>query len=242
MTVAQRISSSVIVPCYNAEAYLQCALESIFSQQRRPDEVIVVDDGSTDGSASIAARYASRIRYHLQPHAGEASARNCGLNLANGEYISFLDADDLWPTKAFSTLHHHLETNPDIDLAYGLVEQFISPELHPTARAGLNCPPGAKAARLCGATLFRRRAFDQVGYFNPSFTLGPIMDWMARFEERGLASGLVNEVVLVRRIHKTNVGIVEKRHRTDYLRILKASLDRRRQGVLGTPAENSKRR
>ncbi|HUK10393.1 MAG TPA: glycosyltransferase family A protein [Stellaceae bacterium] len=238
MTAARRISSSVIVPCYNAAAYLQCALESIFSQRRRPDEVIVVDDGSTDGSDLIASRFGSRIRYHLQAPAGEGAARNCGLRLAGGEYISFLDADDLWPNTAFAALLHHLEANPDLDLAYGLVEQFISPELDETARVGIHCPPGAKAARLCGSTLFRRRAFDRIGQFNPSFKYGSIMDWMARFEERGLASGLVNEIVLVRRIHETNLGTLEKHHRSDHTRILKASLDHRRQGVFATPAKN----
>jgi len=236
MSSAQPMRSSVILPCYNAEAYLQCALESIFAQRRAPDEVIVVDDGSTDGSAAIAGRFASRIRYHLQPHAGEGAARNRGLRLAKGEYISFLDADDLWPDTAFATLLHHLETNLNLDLVYGFVEQFISPELDEATRAGLHCPPGAEAARLFGATLVRRRAFEQIGGFNVSFKLGPVVDWVARFEEQGLASGQVNEVVLLRRIHKTNVSLVEKHHRSDYLRILKASLDRRRQGLPGSPA------
>jgi glycosyltransferase involved in cell wall biosynthesis len=236
MTPAQSVRSSVIVPCYNADAYLECALESIFAQRRAPDEVIVVDDGSTDDSAAIAGRFAARIRYHRQPHAGEGAARNCGLRLARGEYISFLDADDLWPDTAFVGLLHHLETNLDLDLVSGLVEQFISPELDEATRAGLHCPPGAAAARLCGATLFRRRAFEHVGDFNVSFKLGAVVDWISRFEEQGLASGHVNEVVLLRRIHKTNVSIVEKHHRSDYLRILKASLDRRRQGLPGIPA------
>jgi glycosyltransferase involved in cell wall biosynthesis len=236
MTSARPMRSSVIIPCYNAEAYLQSALESIFAQRRVPAEVILVDDGSTDGSAAIATRFGSSIRYHFQPHAGEGSARNHGLRLATGDYIAFLDADDLWPDTAFAALLRALEANCAFDLVYGFVEQFISPELDEAARAGLHCPAGAEAARLCGSTLFRRRAFDQVGGFDVSFKLGTAVDWIARFEERGLVAGQVGEVVLRRRLHKTNVGIVEKGNRSDYLRILRASLDRRRQGFSSSPA------
>jgi glycosyltransferase involved in cell wall biosynthesis len=229
------VRSSVIVPCYNGEEYLQSALESIFAQELLPDEVIVIDDGSTDGSAAIAGRFASQIRYQFQPHAGEGAARNRGIHLSRGEYISFLDADDLWPAAAFATLLHHLETNLNLDLVYGLVEQFVSPELDQAARAGLHCSPGAVSARLCGATLVRRRAFAQVGDFNVSRTLGSVVDWMARFEEQGLASGQVNEVVLLRRLHRSNLGIVEKHRRSDYVHIIKESLDRRRRRLSGSP-------
>ena len=236
MTSARPLRGSVIVPYYNAESYLQSALESIFAQRRVPDEIILVDDGSTDGSAAVAARFGARVRCHSQPHAGEAAARNHGLRLATGDCIAFLDADDLWPDNAYAALARALEANHALDLAYGLVEQFISPELDEAARVGLHCPAGAEAARLCGSTLFRRRAFDRVGGFDVSFTLGTAVDWILRGDEQGLVSGRIDEVVLRRRLHKTNVGIVQKEHRSDYLRILKASLDRRRQGSASGPA------
>lgn len=236
MTSARPMRGSVIVPFYNAEAYLQSALESIFAQCRVPDEVILVDDGSTDGSAAVAARFGARVRCHSQPHAGEGAARNHGLRLATGDCIAFLDADDVWPDAAFATLAQALESNRALDLVYGFVEQFISPELDEAARAGLHCPTGAEPARLCGSTLFRRRAFDQVGGFDVSFTLGATVDWIMRGDEQGLVSGRVDEVVLRRRLHKTNTGIVKKEHRSDYLRLLKASLDRRRQGAANNPA------
>ena len=72
------LSVSVIVPCYNGEAFLAECLDSIFGQDRPPEEVVLVDDGSTDGSAEIARRYDSRLRYHLQPRQGAGAARNAG--------------------------------------------------------------------------------------------------------------------------------------------------------------------
>src|SRR5690242_4967891 len=85
-----------IVPVFNGERYLGEALDSIFAQGHQPLEVLVVDDGSTDGSAAVAKSYGDRVRYFFQPNAGPAAARNLGLEAARGEFIAFLDADDLW--------------------------------------------------------------------------------------------------------------------------------------------------
>ena len=87
---------SVIVPAYNGEKYLARALESILAQDYRPIEIVVVDDGSTDNTASIARSY-REVRYVYQAHQGLPAARNTGLANCTGELISFLDADDYWP-------------------------------------------------------------------------------------------------------------------------------------------------
>ena len=87
---------SCIVPVFNGERYLAEALDSILAQTWRPLEVIVVDDGSTDGTAHIAAGYGAEVSYIHQANAGPAAARNRGLDAARGEFIAFLDADDLW--------------------------------------------------------------------------------------------------------------------------------------------------
>ena len=88
---------SVIVPVFNSEAFLAEALASIFAQRGPTIEVIVVDDGSTDRSGEIARNAAKPVRYHYQENGGPSSARNAGLAMATGEFIAFLDADDLWP-------------------------------------------------------------------------------------------------------------------------------------------------
>lgn len=87
---------SVVIPCYNAAPFLRETLESALNQTQPPLEVIVVDDGSTDDSASIAEAFGDPVRVIRQPNQGESVARNRGMEEALGEWIAFLDADDVW--------------------------------------------------------------------------------------------------------------------------------------------------
>jgi glycosyltransferase involved in cell wall biosynthesis len=230
------LSTSVIVPCYNATAYLAHAIESILGQDHQADEIIVIDDGSVDtGAADVARRFGSRIRYDYQPHQGIGAARNRGVRLALAHCIAFLDADDLWPPPSLGVRLARLAGSPEIDCVYGLAEQFISSEIDPAIRATLQCRLGAQPARLAGAMLVRKSAFDRIGVFDASLKLGETIDWVARFEEHGLLAAAVDEVVLKRRIHGMNTVIKEKHRQSDYLKILKASIDRRRKRQNGNP-------
>src|SRR5262249_26420702 len=121
---------SVLMPVYNREAYLAGAIESILAQTYRPLEIIVVDDGSTDASAAIAQRYAE-VRYAYQPHAGIAAARNRTLSLARGEYLAFLDSDDLWEPSTLDRQMAVMLSAPELGMLFGHVIEFVSPELDP---------------------------------------------------------------------------------------------------------------
>jgi glycosyltransferase involved in cell wall biosynthesis len=120
---------SCIVPVYNSERYLGETLDSILAQTYRPLEIIVVDDGSTDGTAAVAAGYGHRVRYVRQANAGEAAARNRGLNVAEGEFVAFDDADDLWHPEKLERQVARLEHRPEIDLSFTSFENFWIPEL-----------------------------------------------------------------------------------------------------------------
>lgn len=116
---------SVIIPCYNAQAYLAACLDSLLCQSVRDIEVILIDDGSMDNTAQIAQAYASkdtRIRLIRQKNAGVSAARNAGLEKARGDWICFVDADDLLPPKALETLLSH--TGDDVDMVVSLHETF----------------------------------------------------------------------------------------------------------------------
>ncbi len=91
---------SIIIPCYNAERWLNEAIDSCLAQTYRPIEIIVIDDGYTDGSLEIIKSYGDRITYKTGPNKGGNHARNLGFSLCKGSYIQFLDADDyIRPTK-----------------------------------------------------------------------------------------------------------------------------------------------
>ena len=224
---------SVVIPCYNAGAYLSEALVSALEQVPSPDEVLVVDDGSTDGSLGVAERFGDRVRCVRQEQQGAAVARNHGLSLARGDVIAFLDADDLWPAGSLAARLAVLDTHPDVDIAAGLVKQFISPELPDDVRRTLVCSDEVSRGRLVGSMLIRRRAFDRIGGFDPSFKMAEAVDWVARADLAGLTSRIIDEVVLLRRVHTTNTTTRLKADNRDYVRMLKASIDRRRAAERG---------
>lgn len=116
---------SVVVPCYNAGRYVHEAVLSVLAQTRAPIEVLVIDDGSTDDSARVVQTIDDpRVHYHRQANAGVAAARNLGLDLARGEFVGFLDADDRWRPQALEVLASMLESSPEIACAFADFERF----------------------------------------------------------------------------------------------------------------------
>ena len=222
---------SVIIAVYNGERYLADAIDSVLAQTYRPLEVIVVDDGSTDGSAAVAGRYAPAARCFTQANAGVGAALNFGIGRASGDVLAFLDADDQWAEDKLSRQMAVL-AGSECDMVFGHVRQFVSPELTPDQRAQLFCPEAPMPGFLKGTLLIRREAFRRVGPFDTTRRLGDFLDWYLRAQEAGLRAVLLPETLLLRRIHDTNMGIRERKSRTDYVHILKAALDRRR--VTGT--------
>jgi glycosyltransferase involved in cell wall biosynthesis len=219
---------SVLVPCYNAAAYLADALDSVLAQRPAPDEVIVVDDGSADGSLAIARRYEPRVRVHAAEHRGISATRNECLRHATGDVIAFLDADDLWTPASLACRAAVLTSDSPFGYVSGYVEQFISEELPEDTRRRLVCPPDRLPGGVLGAMLIRGAAFDAIGAFDTRFRVGESIDWIARAQAAGISSHLCEETVLRRRIHGANTGTTQRDARTDYLRVLKASLDRQR--------------
>lgn len=119
---------SVIIPLYNKERQIGAALESVLQQSYTDYEIFVVDDGSTDGSAAVVEGFAG-ARLHLirQENGGVSAARNRGIREAKGEYIAFLDADDLWEPDFLMTLHRLAEIYPECSV-YACNYDFVSPD------------------------------------------------------------------------------------------------------------------
>jgi glycosyltransferase involved in cell wall biosynthesis len=219
---------SVIIPVYNCERYLAEAVESVLAQSHRPVEVIVVDDGSTDDSAKVARRFAPEVRCYVQARGGAAAARNKGLELAQGSLFAFLDADDLWVEDKLTIQLAVVNSDRGVDMAFGHVVHFHSPDLDERTRARIQCPSEADPGCIPGTMLITRQAFVRAGPFETGWRIGEFIDWYARAVDVGLRSVMLPQVLLKRRLHANNTGLRERHARSDYARILKVALDRRR--------------
>ena len=225
----ERMLVSVIVPSYNGGLYLGAALQSIFDQDYRPFEVIVVDDGSTDNTAAVARSF-PEVTYVACAHRGVSAARNAGLKKANGEYISFLDADDLWTPQKTSLQTACLQERPHVDCASGHCRYFKEPGVAAPDWLPRKYFEGAHAANNLGALLARRRVFEKVGLFNEKLWSGEDMDWFMRLRDSGMTMETLPDVLLFRRFHDRNMTYqVHDSDRSHLIEIFKASLRRKRE-------------
>jgi glycosyltransferase involved in cell wall biosynthesis len=226
---------SCIVPVFNGENYLTETLESILAQTYRPIEVIVVDDGSTDGTARIAARYGERIRYVRQDNGGPPTARNLGLRMAVGEFVAFLDSDDLWHPEKLQRQMACFEARADLDLCVTHLQRFWAPQLEAEQKRFQHHRYSEVLPGYVTVTLLARRTlFDSVGCFDTSRRVGDPMDWFLRAGEKGAVMELLPDVLVYVRMHENNLSVeLGTRSMTPsmenaILHVVKASLDRRR--------------
>jgi len=221
---------SVVIPFFNREQYLADAIGSALAQENVITEVIAVDDGSTDASADAARSFGEPVRYVYQENAGAGAARNKGVELSTGGFLAFLDSDDVWPENRLRWQLRAFSEEPEIDMVFGHVDHFVSPELDESFKRSVKYPEQRMPAYLTGGFLIKRASFDMVGPFDAKWEVGEFIDWYMRAREKGLGSILLPQVVLLRRVHRTNKVLTHRGSYRDYLRIAKASLDRRRSG------------
>ncbi len=225
--VGDEASISVIIPVYNGARYLAEAVGSVLAQTYLPDEIIVVDDGSTDESAAVARKYTPRIRLAQQPNLGAAAARNRGVELAQGALLAFLDADDLWLPDKLERQVAALAAAPYPDMVFGQVEQFCSSDLAEETRF-------ADVDRVMtglhvGAMLIRTVTFKSVGLFRTDVRVGEFVDWYSRAVEAGVRGLVLPDLVMRRRLHADNLMRHTQNAAEEYLAILRDTLRRRRQ-------------
>ena len=218
---------SVIVPVRNGERYLGAAIESILKQSYAPSEVIVVDNGSVDGSAAVAQRFGPPVQVLTEPVPGPAQARNFGIRAASGDFIAFLDADDLWdPLKLEHQISIMLQ-QPEVDLVFANMREFISPDLTDAQQA--NMSPRADDYRgMCASTLLARARAFQIAGAMPQIPIGEFVAWYGLAQTAGLKSHLIPEVLVKRRIHLTNMSRRTRDEQAGYLKAAKIVLDARR--------------
>ncbi|MGH7717712.1 MAG: glycosyltransferase family A protein [Gemmatimonadaceae bacterium] len=218
-----------IVPTHNGERYIKEALDSVLAQTYRPIEIVVIDDGSTDGTRDVVMEFGDSVRYRFEPDVGPPAARNAGLSEARGEFVAFLDGDDLWHPEKLERQMARFIAHPELDYCLSYVRLFWIPELKDEEAKYKDHervqPPGYATTTM----LARRSAFDRVGGFNPGLWFPDSADWFSRATDAGLKSEVLSDVLLFRRMHHSNLTRRKtEQGREEWLQFLKASLDRRR--------------
>jgi glycosyltransferase involved in cell wall biosynthesis len=189
---------SVVIPCYNARAYIGATLRSVMAQQLPDLEIIVVDDGSTDGSAEFVARDFPLVRVERQSNQGVAAARNRGIELARGDWIAFVDADDIWLPGKLQAQWRLLQDHPDVRCCYSAWKVWRSEKPEPSAAELAEIEKANEAAdHWQGASgwiydqllldcwvwtstvLVERKLLTELGGFDPTLRLGEDYDlWL----------------------------------------------------------------
>jgi glycosyltransferase involved in cell wall biosynthesis len=195
---------SVIIPTYNRRDYLKEAVESVLAQSGDTPEVIVVDDGSTDGTAAVLRSFGASLRHVAQPRSGVSSARNKGIRIAAGDWLAFLDSDDLWLPRKLAVQLDYIRENPSIRVCQTEETWIrngkrINPKKFHKKPAG-HCFPLLLDRCLVSpsAVMIHRDVFGEVGYFDESLPACEDYDLWLRIGCR-YPIGLIEEPLIVKR-------------------------------------------
>lgn len=217
---------AVIIAARNPGSLLGETLDSVAAQTTAPYEVVVVDDGSTDGSVAREAEGRSGVRVVTIAPSGRSIARNTGAQASTAGLLLFLDADDLLAPAALELLSAAIDADPTVDMVHGLTQEFVDGRNPPAA--GSRSANQVVDVRLGGCTLLRRTLWDRAGNLDASLTQGEWIEWMSRATSAARSIARVESVVLHRRLHGGN-GTASTAAQSDYLAVARAALLRKRQ-------------
>jgi glycosyltransferase involved in cell wall biosynthesis len=220
---------SIIVPVHNGEKFLSEALDSLLRQDYDEYEIIVVDDGSTDSTSAIARSYGSTIRFFQLPESkGPGYARNYAIRESKGAFLGFIDSDDMWTHNKLTAQLNYLKLNPWAD--------FVISRMTPQLEGNQEWPFSLNSdhylndnvALLLSATLIKKQSFLKVGWFDSQLATAEDVDWFTRASDIKLRRGVVDEVLLIKRIHSANVSLYSGNTNRDLFKALRRSVSRKK--------------
>lgn len=225
---------SVIAPAFNAASFYAPWIASILAQ-RYPDlEIVLVDDGSADDLAERVRQAPPCLCYLRQDNRGPSAARNAGMAASTGEFIAFLDLDDLWDPGHLNRMAAALAAHPDAQIAQGLIRNFC---YGPEGRA-YYCSRAYRFINL-GSAVFRRTVFDRCGVFEEKMRFGEDFDFLIRCWEQGMAKHDVDELSLYYHRHDSNMTHGKSPVELGAVALYKRHLDRLRSGRAGADSRAS---
>lgn len=204
---------SVIIPTYNNASFLVESLNSVLHQTYNQVEVIVVDDGSTDNTEEVLSPYQQSIRYLKKANGGPSSSRNAGIALAQGEFIAFQDADDLWLPQKLALQVEHFRQNQKLGVVFTGSQHFNeSGLLDSNVRPGHPLPTGMIFDKLLtdhfiamSTVMVRRSCIDEIGAFDESLIGAEDYNFYLRLA-RKFQYGCLNQVLVQKRLHQSNLS------------------------------------
>lgn len=195
---------SCIIPVWNGDKYLEEAIQSVLDQTYSNLEIIVVDDGSTDGTTTVISSFGDQLISIQQERAGPAAARNSGVTSARGDFIAFLDADDIWEPRKTELQVERLLSRKNLSICLCDVKNFWSPELVMTGEQTLMENSAPVSGWFAQSMMVRRTVFQFIGLFDASLRHREAMEWLRRATDAGLTVDAVKEILVHRRLHLTN--------------------------------------
>jgi glycosyltransferase involved in cell wall biosynthesis len=213
---------SVVIPVHNGERFIAQSVEAVLAQDHEPIELIVVDDGSTDTTAEIVARY-PQVRYVRQDNAGPSAARNTGIEFSSGDLLTFCDCDDVYRKGKVSAQVRYLAAHPETSCVLVRHETFVEPGTEPPAWITMD-DTGVQVQ----SAMVRRAVIDAIGGYNADYRLTENMEWLGRMRAANLRIDVLDEVLVDRRLHGTNLSYERKGLQQGLLRSLRDRVEERR--------------
>lgn len=220
---------SVIIPSRNYGLFISESIESVLGQTYPPLEVIVVDDGSEDNTEEIVKRYSSDVKYIFLDKCGVGAARNAGIKNSSCEYIAHLDADDIWVNEKLEIQLEEFDKDPLLEITGGMMQPFYDPGMDLINKRNIYCSDSPIPGFSASVILIKRDSFLRTGPYRENVNIGQDLDWFLRAREISLKEKMVEKLLAYRRLHNFNSSMIEKNDPKERIRILKESLDRRRE-------------
>lgn len=234
---------SVIIPAYKPQKFLMETIASAFGQTYKNLEIILVNDGSGDEFkhifSEITALYPQLILLEVSPNKGVAAARNLGAQKAKGEYLSFLDQDDIWKANKIELQSKYLDDNPEVGYMTSRQRYFLSGE-------AATWPTWVKPEHvdaslpgfLPGTLMVRANVFAKLGGFDATLKAGTDdVDWFFRAGNAGFKTCELQEEFLLKRIHGENLSSKTLQHNKELLSVVRMNMQRRKMAIGGGSGE-----
>ncbi len=223
---------SVVLPVRNGARFVSEAVASVLSQRWRPLELIVIEGGSTDGTTDILARLAApELRVVAQDGRGIPQAWNQGIREARGEFVAFISADDQWTPEKLTRQIETMMADPSLLYSIGHFRYVLEPGVAIPATFNRALLQRDLVGRIMETLLARRAAFEQIGPLDESYATAHDVDWYARASEQQAPHAVLDDVLLIKRMHDDNASATAATNTPQLFDALRRSIARRRGGA-----------